>query len=57
MHLGGFGGIRIIFTSFLFFSGKEDEIQPYEQPLLSCNDIILEVHESEWLSASFTLAK
>ena len=57
MHLGGFGGIRIIFTSFLFFSGKEDEIQQYEQPLLSCNDIILEVHESEWLSASFTLAK
>lgn len=57
MYLGGFGRTRIIFTSYLFFSGKEDEIQPYEQPQLSCNDTMLEVDENEWLSTSFTLTK
>ena len=57
MYLGGFGRTRIIFTSYLLFSGKEDEIQPYEQPPLNCNYTMLEVDENEWLSTSFTLTK
>ena len=57
MYLEGFGGTRIIFTSYLLFSGKEDEIQPYEQPPLSCNYTMLEVDENEWLSTSFTVTK
>ena len=34
-----------------------DYIQPYEQPQLSSDNIIPEVHESGLLSTSFTLTR
>lgn len=34
---------------------KMEDCQPYEHPRLSSDDGIPEVHESGWLSTSFTL--
>ena len=34
-HIGGFVGTRTIFTSSVFSSDKEDDIQPYEKQQLT----------------------